>query len=257
MFYNYTNPPLMLFGIYDVATILVNESYYPFYMFLLFCELIGMGFSFTIEIIAAYIIFSSSAFNKNLIQIFGIILTVHILSQIGRVFLMMYQYGIFQIKALERVMATYFIGDYEKSERTWIKIFLGIIGVTMQIIGCVLYIFFAAKYARGLFIVMFPTVALYLISCFTIFSVIYRLNSNNLKAILKTYELRRYSLSLRFQLEENLRSLKSLKTIFVLHGFFMVIGACIFVLPHMWYVDGNPLLELTIALLEGFQSMYG
>ncbi|CAJ0568657.1 unnamed protein product, partial [Mesorhabditis spiculigera] len=122
--------------------------------------------------------------------------------------------------------------------------------------GTVLYLVFGARFLRDLFVVMLPLVFCYLGSCFLFFLKIYFLNAKNLRTLLRTYSLRKYSLSRRFQLEENMRSLHLIRRIFSAHIVMSVFGTCVFLMPHMYFGTNSPELEVSLAGLECFQAIF-
>ncbi|CAJ0580541.1 unnamed protein product, partial [Mesorhabditis spiculigera] len=157
---------------------------------------------------------------------------------------------------IERCFATHYIRDYEAVPRKWIAAGIHANAFFTQGTGTVLYLVFGARFLRDLFVVMLPLVFCYLGSCFLFFLKIYFLNAKNLRTLLRTYSLRKYSLSRRFQLEENMRSLHLIRRIFSAHIVMSVFGTCVFLMPHMYFGTNSPELEVSLAGLECFQAIF-
>lgn len=146
---------------------------------------------------------------------------------------------------IERLAATYFIADYEKKKRLYIpfclisyNFFLSVIAAEFftygkkrpnilkiyQILEILpMWFLVGAGVISTLFGALVCVSRFQLLSIFQGFVVIYRQNSIRLAKINKNHRSTRlsYTLSLRFQLEENVRSMKVIITVFYMEYLFV------------------------------------
>ncbi|CAJ0936556.1 unnamed protein product, partial [Mesorhabditis belari] len=157
---------------------------------------------------------------------------------------------------MERLFAVFFVRDYEYIERLWIQWYLQIWGTSVCIACSVGYTFFGTL-ESGLFfkIMLIVLLSLIVIACL-IFIFISYLNANFLKLLLTTFDIKKYTLSRRFQLEENVKALLLIKQMFLSHGVYCFFAMGLFATPYVIFELNTPELELSIALFETTMSLY-
>ncbi|CAJ0950928.1 unnamed protein product, partial [Mesorhabditis belari] len=253
----------------------------------LIVELWGFVFSFTIELLAIYVVVTSSAYHENFRYILGTYLFEHVFSQLCRMILILFQFDTFTISGnvftdlpificsqariqlyvasicalysivMERSFATYYLRDYEHFRRAWVQVFCFGYSVPVQVIAGLIYAFFGVNFTRILFIMMFIIVNSQLVLIIGTFLALYWYNHKKFNSLTKDYEIRKYSLSIRFQLEENLRALHMVGRGVLGHALFCIFGMVIFAGPFICFPIGSPELELGVAALEAIVSIYG
>ncbi|CAJ0936228.1 unnamed protein product, partial [Mesorhabditis belari] len=232
MIYNGNGITIVLFGIYNSSIITTRPEFVPIYGFFILCEIVGFLFSFSIELIVVKIAFTCQTFHKNLLNAFGVFVAQHILSQAGRLVLMCYQFGVFKITG---------------------NLLLDLPLLIFSTYRVYLYVG-AITFLSSLIIERFMA-TIYIKDYEKAFRKIHQSNSKSLASLLAHYELNQYSLSARFQLKENVRSMKVIEKIFYIHCAFCLFATALFTIPHVLYEESGEERELGIAALEAIQGM--
>ncbi|CAJ0939818.1 unnamed protein product, partial [Mesorhabditis belari] len=212
--------------------------------------------------------------------------TTFSISQIGRIVLVLYQYRILNVTGIiwsdlpliiastwrlfvyccavcllasvvsERIYATYFIVDYEKKRRIWLEIAHLAFSIIPSAATAWLFTSFSIHYKFYVFACAIAAVICGILWQSMTFFVLFYYNRRKLKSLLQTFEQRKYSLSVRFQYEENIRAFELLKPAIVIHGVFCIFAMTAYSLPILFYPMGAPEIELSICIFEGIANIY-
>ncbi|CAJ0568638.1 unnamed protein product, partial [Mesorhabditis spiculigera] len=271
---------LMLFGIYDQNLLLQNQSFYPFWLASLLCELFGSSITIGLGLCLLHVAKNSRVFNKKLIHIIWLFMAKNIIGEIARFLLMLYQFRVIPVQGdiladlplfflsacrtfvycsevmfvvevlCERCMAIVFVRDYEYMKRVWLEWIIFTYSNLNCLIVTLAFHFLSVQQHNFMFKLMLP------LTLCCIIGTLIRFN-NKISERLEKFDIRRYSLSTKFQVVENSKALKILQWIFLGHSIFCLFGSCLFTIPNIIFENETPELELSTACLEAVQSLYG
>ncbi|CAJ0950854.1 unnamed protein product, partial [Mesorhabditis belari] len=151
-------------------------------------------------------------------------------------------------------MATYFFADYEKKRRLWIDILLHFFLAIFGEIFAYFYTFLGVYISKKIFCVLLGLILICALLTVVVHHYLYTWNRRKLRSLINQPRL--YSLSVRFQLEENCRALKLIRPGVLSHSvviavFGLFLGAPLLVFPH-----GTPTGEFILAITEAMGSLH-
>ncbi|CAJ0936410.1 unnamed protein product, partial [Mesorhabditis belari] len=280
MLYKIDNYSIVLFGIYDQKVIEKNEDLTKWFWVALTLEVLGMMLSCGSGLLMIKIVRNSSTFHKNLRHILIIFITEYLISEMFRIVLMGYQFGYLSITGnvyidsplliislyriyiycaalsmlanalMERTFAVFFFRDYEYIERSWIQWFIQGTVTTGCAFSGVGYTFYGTQQPQLFFEIICAILLSLIVIGSLAFLFISHLNASFLKLLLTTFDIKKYTLSRRFQLEENVKALLLIKRIVLSHGLYAIFGVLLFAGPYVIFELNTPELELSIAFFE-------
>ncbi|CAJ0567804.1 unnamed protein product, partial [Mesorhabditis spiculigera] len=156
----------------------------------------------------------------------------------------------------ERLHATIFFHDYDQKRYLFISVQTQIVTTVSSMMGSILYTFGGGKAVMYLFMFDFPFTAILAVLSMAGSYSLHKYNMKKLNDILRRFEWNEYSLSLRFQLKENVRALKLIRLNVMIHGIIMLIGLTLFAGPFVFFDAGSPEQELAWVVLEAAQNYY-
>ncbi|EFO84664.1 hypothetical protein CRE_03805 [Caenorhabditis remanei] len=110
----------------------------------------------------------------------------------------------------ERIFATMLVKDYEKKSRHWIFI---LIFVTQNVFACTMSVVTTTKGIT--FQVLISAVIVSLFASAVIYSLVEYFNQQRLMVLEREHRTTNYTLSIRYQLKENLKTLKLMRRFFI------------------------------------------